>query len=503
MVIRTFLSKCTTIFEGSKENFGLNPVIMLNKGLVNSRALVQFDVNAIKEKLEECNLSEVKHTLRMFNCGSLDDKHFMRRIQSEDENGEKLRAVSFDIIAFKIPMEWDRGRGFDTEDDKWFIGESAVSTQGCNWYQAKDGEYWEYEGIYSDKQVVVDAETEDEGPLPEFSEILGEHVTVQKEAIAESNTIYLIGEYDKYLKGESEVIVAAQHFEYGNEDLELDITSYVNSLISGEEKNYGLCICFSPTYDEHDKKLTRYVGFFTDKTNTFYEPIVESRYSDAIFDTRDSFALGKENKLYFYANAGGEMIDFDEMPVCTINDVEYPVFKQSHGVYYALVKLSSNDYASDMILTDEWSNLKLDGEDLEPVSQEFITSAYISFGTASKARQNQKNNLLVVISGIKNDEKLSQGDERILEVTAKIPYNGGNETITDRMCYRLYAKDAYREMTVIDWDDVNITPDMDYFTIDTSCLVPGEYHIDIKIGKRIHKDRLTFKVVSDAIHQRV
>ena len=73
-----------------------------------------------------------------------------------------------------------------------------------------------------------------------------------------------------------------------------------NDVISGKYSNNGLCICFAPVYDDLEDNLTRYVGFFTDKTNTFYEPVLESRNSDVIIDSRQNFRLGIENKLYFY-----------------------------------------------------------------------------------------------------------------------------------------------------------------------------------------------------------
>ena len=466
MVTRTFLSKCTTIFEGSEDNFGLNPVIMLNKGLVNSRALVQFDI----DKASQMDTNSTKHILTMYNCGSLDEKKFTKRISSEDINGEKVRATSFTIIAFRVPTSWDRGRGFDHSNDKWFIGDNAASTQACNWYQAEDGKKWFYEGIYP--------EYNPDGPLP----------------------ISIAQEYDKYLNGKESIVVADQHFTTGTEDLRLDLTDYVNGIIDGKYENNGICLMFAPSEAISDVSMIRYVGFFSDKTNTFYEPILESRNNDAIVDNRYTFTLGTTNKLYLYADSMGGGVEFDELPVCKINGKSYPVTEYAIGIYYATVKIDNVE--PDTLLVDEWSNLKLNGTPIETVEQEFVVNAGIKFGAYSSLIKGSADEY-VVVSGIKNDEKVSQGEDRVVEVTVKKPYSG-TEIHTDKsLSYRIYVRDAYREVDVIDWDGVNILPDTNYFVIDTSSLLPQEYHVDIKLGSKVHKDRLKFKIVNNITGQHV
>ena len=257
MVTRTFLSKCTTIFMDSEDNFGLHPIGMLNRGLIVSRALIKFDTDKISSRMLDgtyLNRNNLKHVLKLYNCGSIDNKKFGNPIPSNDYNGEKIRNTSFSIIVFPIPKEWDRGVGFDNSDDIWFVGNSKKSTQGCNWYQAKNGVLWDNEGIISTDQLRV--------------------------------------EYTKYLNGEDSIIIASQHFDYGNEDFSIDITDYVNDIVDGKIKDNGLCICFAPTDDADDDKITKYTGFFTDKTNTFYEPYLESKYDEIIFDDRNNFKIG-------------------------------------------------------------------------------------------------------------------------------------------------------------------------------------------------------------------
>ena len=465
MVTRTFLSKCTTIFMDSEDNFGLHPIGMLNRGLIVSRALIKFDTDKISSRMLDgtyLNRNDLKHVLKLYNCGSIDNKKFGNPIPSNDYNGEKIRNTSFSIIVFPIPKEWDRGVGFDNSDDIWFVGNSKKSTQGCNWYQAKNGVLWDNEGIISTDQLRV--------------------------------------EYTKYLNGEDSIIIASQHFDYGNEDFSIDITDYVNDIVDGKIKDNGLCICFAPTDDADDDKITKYTGFFTDKTNTFYEPYLESKYDEIIFDDRNNFKIGKANKLYLYVNIEGEPENLDELPICKIDENEYPVTHQGKGIYYATVLLSKNEYSGDEILVDEWSNLKYAGSDLEAVEMEFITKPYSSTVSIGKTLQKPSNGF-IVLSGINGSEKLDQGEIRNVEITMKMPYTGIKKYPDSKMYYRVYVKDAFREIDVIDWDGVNVTPDINYFTIDTSELLPQTYHVDIKIGKKEYKDELKFIVVNNASKQ--
>ena len=466
MVTRTFLDKCTTILKDSTDNFGLYPVAMLNHGFVTSRFLIHFDIDNIKKLIEDNtypDINKIKHTLKMFNCGSIDPKRFNEFITSIDKRGTKKRATSFDVIAFKVPKPWDRGVGFDNSSDVWFVGDSAVSTEGCNWYYSKSGINWDKEGIYD----------------------------VEK----------LYDELNKFENGEDGIIITKTHFDYGNEDLELDITDYVNKLIEGTELNCGICLCFAPDTEVSEVEYTQYTGFFTDKTNTFYHPYVETRYSDSIMDNRDNFYIGKTNRLYLYSNIGGELQNLDEMPVCEIGINEYPVTHQTKGVYYADVKLTKNECEPEQILEDVWSNIKFGGEELDDVEMEFVTlPSENHFNIGKNALQATK--ISPTLNGINVDEKLNRGEIREVSVEFRKPYTHSKDNKAYKVYYRLYVKDGNREITVIDWDVVNMCHNYNYFMVDTNALLPQEYIIDIKVENNretnLFKKELTFKIVNDA-----
>ena len=64
-------------------------------------------------------------------------------------DGHKQRAVSFDLIFFLLPKDWDNGRGFDYTQDIRTEFHRGVSFGASNWYQYKNYCKWDEEGIYS------------------------------------------------------------------------------------------------------------------------------------------------------------------------------------------------------------------------------------------------------------------------------------------------------------------------------------------------------------------
>ena len=479
MVTRTFLSKCNTISNSSKENFGLNPVCSLSYGSSISRALIYFDVDKLLDKINDGtykNKEKLSHVLKMTNCGSVDPKKFFEKDDSVKWLSQKHRASSFDVIAFKVPKFWDAGNGFDDSTDTWFLGYKSTSKDGSTWENSMSGMPWK-------------------------ESVSGTNLT---NGIYSSD--FLWNEYNKWYRDDNGnvvppkdcIVVARQHFDYGNENLNLDITDFVNSILFEGEKNYGLCLAFSPMLEETEDSEYHYINFFTNNTNTFFAPYVETRYNISINDDRYKFYLGKKNRLYFFSLVGGEFVELDELPICTINGEISEVFTDSKGIYYTELKLPKNE-KEGVILTDEWSNVKLDGEDIGEIELDFVTLSnknFFNFGEEI----GDNINLNPTISGINDDQKLNQGDIREITVTFRVPYKLEYELV-DESQYRIYVKDGEREIDVIDWDNINTLGRRNMFSIDTGELLPQDYYVDIKakLGRQVlmYKDVLHFTVVNN------
>lgn len=491
MVYKTYISKFNTIISGSKINTGLNPVSELVRGneTIVSRALIYFDHNKIKEQMDEgvmIDMSKMKHTLYITNAGSIDHTQMHKCETSSINESKKIRATSFDLIFFLIPKHWDRGKGFDYSKTYLNFGyysptpidpKRLVSEYGCNWFQRESGLKWDEDGIFTNE-------------------------TLSKE-------------YDKWAAGEESIIIGRQHFDYGNENINLDITETVNKFINGELENYGIGIAFSPMLEVLEDEYENYVGFLTDKTNLFFEPFVETRYDDHISDDRSNFVLNKNNRIYLYCTFGNTLDNLDRLPLVTIKDNNDEIITDSNGVvfdsveakqyskgiYYIDLKLSKNDFEADTMLFDTWDGLVYQGNDLEAVELDFTIKKPSNFFALGNNIEGFNDTFSINISGIQEKEEIKRGDTRVITIKAIPSYTTSNYELVDSMYIRLYIKDGTREIDVIEWDEVNKGFTNNFYSINTDILIPQRYYVDIKIkygmNKITHHNTLSFDIVDD------
>ena len=517
MIRHIFLDKTATIIKGSIANTGLNPVAELNYGDAVTRIILHFDDSEIRQMVEDKTIPEltrdcVEFRLKMTNCTAINGIPYEKMPHYGNTCGEKQRASSFFVLAMKLPQEFDAGRGYDFVDDGWVKDRRNFSQSGCNWFQSYNGKEWPEEGVYS------------------------------------LNTI--AEEYKKFSSGDTSNIIDRQHFDFGDEQLDIDITDYVfNFLETGE--NYGIMLCFTPRLERqyeyvevtqpekhtvyaelrelpeypdkqspayvvirgesgdtdtfYEKKridmTQQYVGFFTNNTNTFFHPYVEVNLKNTIQDDRECFFIGKKNRLYLYANIGGSPANLDSLPTCTISNGDTPeVHQASKGVYY--VEFTLNDVEPDTILFDTWSDIVYDGVEQEPVELEFVALAknmYFNIGGGMVKHEHLVPNLY----GINDDEKVKQGDIREVVVDFRKKYTTDKrETVADAW-YRLYTKDGNRQIDIFGgYRPVERTFLHNYFLIHSGDLIPNNrYYVDIKIKEgnevRYYEDRLHFSVADN------
>ena len=271
MIRHFFLDKTNSIIKLSEQNIGNNPILHVSYGANIMRGLLHFDLKKIKELIDDktfANVDKLTFTLKMTNCFSVDEFPFEKEL-IRGLNYKTVRAASFDLMLFKLPRHFDVGRGYDYISDFWEHKNQSFSTDGSNWYCCNTGILWngELKPLYM-KNI--------EGGIYSNS--------------------YLSDEYEKYEKGEESIVVGTQHFDYGYENLSIDITKYVFDVIDKlNDENYGLCLSFTPKYENMFNEIMQYVGFFTDNTNTFFHPYVEVKYDEYINDDRELFINGKSN----------------------------------------------------------------------------------------------------------------------------------------------------------------------------------------------------------------
>ena len=468
---KTFPDKVNTIVKDSPVNLSLNPVMELNYGGMLTRGMLHFDVSKLKGMVDDKtypDMGKLKHVLRMTNAASVNDRGINCRMFASDYDGYKQRAVSFDIILFLIPNDWDSGRGFDYAQDLHNKSSRGLSIDGSNWYQYANYMKWDEEGIYSTDSL--------------------------------SREVDLFTSFNGNM---SDIVIAYQHFDVGNEPIEIDITDTFNKWITGELCNYGIGIAFSPKFEETKTKMTQYVGFFTQHTNSFYEPYVETTYDDYISDDRGDFYLDKDNRLYFYASIGGKPVNLDTLPVCVVDGVEHEVRQQTIGVYYIEIRMPSSEYEAEEMHYDVWSGIRHDGRDIPDLELSFVTkpsAGYYSFGLPDNSTPSY-DKFVPSLYGVSNREKIRRGDVRKVTVECKIPYTTKQLYAVEHMEYRLYTMQGESEIDVIAYSPVERAYNCNYFLIDTSQLIPSRYYVDIKVKygfeELYHRDLIEFDIVND------
>ncbi len=362
MVIRTYFDKNNTIISNSIANTGLNPVAELFYGGYDgiekfSRFIFHFDETRLKQLYTGgtyTDLSKLKHTLRLTNTASFDTGLLNGTMAAKD------RASSFDLILFKVNQDWDNGVGYDYEIPILASGEYLYSTGPSNWVNSKTGINWPGgTGVYSGSP--------------------------------------------------SGITVTTQHFDKGNENIEMDITDYVNDVLTGNT-NYGLGIAYARGYELINTTSLQYVGFFTNNTQTFYEPFVETIYENHIKDDRNNFFLDKNNKLYLYVNLAGNPSNLDQIPYVNVYDYNGDLFSAytssdvthvTKGVYSIDIIVPSDGNNVETMYNDVWSDVVINGVARPNISLDFVVKSsydYYNIGTNDMLPKK----VAVNISGIRN-----------------------------------------------------------------------------------------------------
>jgi hypothetical protein len=467
MVTRTYIDKNNTIIFATLVNTGKNPIAELYYGGKETqsdytRHLLYFDVSDLQERFnngELGDLSKVTHTLRMTNSSFFD-----RDLEAQKLLDGKQRTSSFDLTLFRVNKFWDEGCGYDYQR---FMGYQPADNitfveSASNWINATTVDSWDEPGVYSGSP--------------------------------------------------SGITVTTQHFDKGSENIEMDITDEVNSLITGGTPNNGYGIAFERDLETKEVVPSQYVGFFTKHTQTYYEPFVETTYNSSIRDDRKNFYRGKDNKLYLYTNLGGEPTNLDSIPSVNIYDgsgnlfsaiTSVDVVQEDKGVYCVelFVPVGESDCT---IFTDVWTGITINGVNRPDVTLQFEikddTEYYIGDSESLPVEY------AVNLSGIRRDEKIKRGDRRKVLVNARIPYTVNESSTIDGLQYRLWIKEGTSEVNVIDWTDINRAYLKNYFVLDTSWMIPNEYYIDIKLTSNLlvktYTSTLKFNIVNqvDYLH---
>jgi len=467
---RSYFNKNNTIISDSLTNTGRNPVTQLFYGRStskcvytaysgdtcdgatgftktfsnnHSRYIFDIDLTDLRVKVNGCcaTASALTHTLKMTNTSNFDDT----LINSNVLMNNTRRATSFELQLFKVTgYTWSEGVGYDYQVPHVALEPEYNRTQSkrpSNWGFANTITPWLIPGTYHNA----------------------------------SPTTY--------------TVLATQRFDHGNENVSFSsvaLDNEINSRLSGSsvtDSVYG--IAYIPQIEQITGSTESYsVGFFSRHTQTFYEPFLETSIDDLIVDDRGDFNLGCSNRLFLYVyDCDGNPICLDYDPTVTIVDclgstaAVLTATSLTCGAYYIDYNAVSVPQTPPVQYEDVWSNISIGGTVQPPITNEFIINdnAFTIGTTSIKPKVYGYS-----VSGIREDEKIKNGDTRKIYVSAREPYTTSKSALVDNIQYRLYVREGNTQVEVIPWTMVNMTFTDNYFLLDTSWMIPNEYHLDIK-----------------------
>jgi hypothetical protein len=452
---RSYFEKNNTIIKNSQVNTAKNPTTEIFYGSSFSKFIFKVDFTDLKNLIDNSDkviTTSTTHTLHLTNT-IFGDETFL----GAKRGTGKQRTNSFDLIVFKVSEFWDEGLGFDYEDGGYDFttGNETFDERPSNWFNRTTLNEWSAEGIYTDNPVILE-------------------------------TI---------------------HFDNGNEDINVDITDYVNGIIVSGNTNHGLGLAFAVLYQDITPEIDQSVAFFSKYTQTFFEPYVETFFDDRINDDRHNFIEKTEQNLYLYITKGTNFYNLDELPTVDILDSTGTAIEGLTGLTSTLIKrgVYKVTFGVDGILCDgkrfffdKWKGLVLDGAEINDVTQKFIPKPYSSLYTIGE-NQTELQRYVIQYFGIKQNEKIIRGEKRKVVITFK-SLDYPKVQIFDEVYYRMFIKEGHTNVIIHDWTQVDVTNE-NSFSLDTSIYIPREYYIEIK-GKThteeiFYDEYIKFEIVSE------
>jgi hypothetical protein len=436
-IYKSYFEKNNTIVYNSEINTAKNQVTEIvygNNPNVYSRFIFKLDLTGLINKIntEEISVDRIlSHRLKLYNTINELNQYIGSDI---GYNNDRVRASSFELILFEIDEEWDEGSGYDISFDRLALSRPKKKS-ASNWFNKKTNLPWTTEGIYN-----------------------------------EGNPVNILDTID---------------FDNGDENIDIEITEYINDIVYSGSIHNGLGLAFTfELEDLTDTKLNS-VAFHTKYTNTYFEPHLETIFDNVIKDDRNCFKLDEDNRLYLYAKRGQDFLDINALNVNIYNHKYELIYslsgsdikKQSKGIYYIELMLSSDEHIDSVIYYDEW--LYEYNLEQKTIENEF----YLVENTTNFLIETilPKNIINVSLSGLFQDQKIKRGENLIIDLIIKKLYKQTN-SFPLNFEYRVFIQNTNnKQFEVIPFTEVNRAPNKYFIKLNTNILIPYKYFLEIKL----------------------
>jgi hypothetical protein len=453
---RSYFSKNNTILKDSTINTAKSPTTEIYYGEGISRFIFTVDFNDLQNKISNGDLvvdSNTRHYLKMTNTVIGDSK-----LIGNDKSTGRQRATSFDLVLFELNEQWDEGVGYDYEFIEYIdeFGNKLYDQRPSNWFNKTTLSGWTSPGVYTTGSTII----------------------------------------------------ATSHFVNGNENIDIDITNYVNGIILSGNTNYGLGIKFDQPYESvNNLETEQSVSFFSKYTQTFFEPFVESVFDDGIEDNRQNFIAERTNNLYLYVTKGTNFYDLDNQPTVDILDsLNIPISgltgltttKIRKGIYKVSFGITGQLCDGKRFFYDKWKNLNIDGISISDITQKFVPKPF-TFGYSIGENPTETQSYKIQFSGIKQNEKIIRGELKKIVLNLK-SIEQPKTILFDEVYYRIFVKEGKTNVIVYDWTKTDVTNENSFF-LDTSYLIPREYFMEFKAKtyteEIFYDEYVKFEIISE------
>lgn len=447
-IFRSYFDKNNTLIKDSELNSAKNQVTEIAYG--GKKGV--FSAFIFKPNLENLTtiITNKELTLDQLNSANthvLNLKNTINLSTTKLTHLQQERAYSFELILFKLTEDWDEGNGYEIILDKTTANTNSL-TKASNWFNRKADESWENIGAFN------------------------------------------INNYE---------IIDTIGFDNGDEDFNVDVTTYINDIIYSGSVNYGLGIAFNPIkYFEVRTDRIQSVNFHTKYTNTYFEPFIETSFNNHILDDRNCFHLNTDNKLYFFAKRGMEFYNvqmkyvniYDNNNELILRYDETKIKKNSRGVYYIDINLDDETYIDSSLFRDEWVF------EMYNTEKRIMNSFFIMNGNYN---QDLTNNLVSVkIFGIYNNQIFKRGEKITIDFNFNSLYESLINYCSYNFNYDLYVKYGKNIVYLIRDGIVNKVPNKYFITLNSEFLIQNTYYLDINLkynDQMINNTNINFKIV--------
>jgi len=468
----SYFKKNNCLISNNLTNNSQNPVseLFYSNGNV-SRFIFDIDLSQLQDKINDGLINPnriIKHVLHMTNTIANAPQYIGGKSYSLVID----RASGFSLDFFNINEDWDEGNGYDfdySNNQTIYVDtvQLTISEQISNWLHRKTDTLWTTAGAFT------------------------------------SGVTQIIG---------------SQNFEVGNENINIDVTDYINQRLFGTGytgttaytgDSYGIGIKFPHNIEILLTEYIEAVAFHAKCTNTFYEPYIETIIDDSIVDDRNYFYLDKDNDLYLYVNIGNfsqnitinnvDIYDNEDNIVTTLSGSS--ITNILKGVYKITLNIDSQTYPDAVLFKDVWT-MTINGKQVVHENKFYLISPD-KYYTFNLSNQIDFRNYYFYFWGISEKENIVAGVIKKIKLSIKELYPNQNNFLPLDIEYRIYITVGFKyEIDVIPFTSVNRTSNGYEFDLDTSWLIPQDYYLQIRLKNGNYyenKNKLSFTIVSNGI----